>query len=282
MRRSQLFVPGNDEKKITKALGLAADSIIFDLEDAVPPSEKSSARNTLKNLLDSAKWEKRKELCVRINSSSTPYWRDDLSSFRDFNPITTLVIPKADQDFLRQIQDTLAGSKELIPLIETSSAFLRMEDIARIKGVTGIGFGAGDFAHSVQGTVSGYTRNVHVKTQLAIVARAYGIDPIDNVYFELANLEGFESEAQFSRELGFAGKQVIHPTQIGAANDIFSPSVEEIEEARKIMEEYEKAESQKIGAIRLDEKLVDAVHYRQAKELLEKKKRMDEMSKPDF
>jgi len=276
IRRSQLFVPGNDERKITKSLGLAADSIIFDLEDAVPPLEKSGARETLKRIINQAQ-KSRKELCVRINSANSPFWEEDLLALKEFDPIETIVIPKADAEFLTRVRKE-CGSKNLIPLIETTRSFLRLEDIARCEGVCALGFGAGDFANSVSGTVSGYTMNVHVKTQIAIVARSYGLDPIDNVYFELSNIEGFRSEARLARELGFAGKQVIHPTQISAANEIFSPSPQDLENARKIIEEYESAESRRVGAIRLDEKLVDAVHYRQAKEMLDRKKVIDEMA----
>ncbi|MHB8568572.1 MAG: HpcH/HpaI aldolase/citrate lyase family protein [Nitrososphaerales archaeon] len=273
LRRSQLFVPGNDERKINKALGLNVDSIIFDLEDAVPPTEKGSARETLKRILGLTLGV-RKELCVRINAPSSSFWRDDMKVFKDFEAICTIVAPKADKEFLIELHKE-AASKQIIPLIETAKSFIHLEDIARCEGVTALGFGAGDFANSVSGVVSAYTKNIYVKTQIAVMARAYGLDPIDSVYFDLANLEGFRSEAQISKDLGFAGKQVIHPSQMNAANEIFSPSIEELERARKLIEEFEKAESRKVGAIRLNDQLVDAVHYRQAKELLERKRFID-------
>ena len=276
LRRSQLFVPGNDERKILKALGLAhCDSIIFDLEDAVPPSEKGNARQLLKRLLGETRMNGAKELCVRINSSSTPFAKDDIAEFRDFGKLSTFVVPKADHQFIKEL--SLIG-KKLIPLIETPRGFLEMEDIARSNGVVALGFGAADFANSVGGRVETYMKNIHVKTQLAIVSRAYGVDPIDNVFFGVSDLSGFREEARQSKELGFAGKQVIHPTQIEIANEMFSPSQEEIEHSRVVVEAYERAQSNKIGAIKIDEHLVDAVHYRQAKEILEKSKLIQESS----
>jgi citrate lyase subunit beta/citryl-CoA lyase len=283
LRRSQLFVPGNDEHKIRKSLELKCDSIIFDLEDAVPANEKSKARDLLARLLSELDWEggnnnkkkMRKELCLRVNPINSPYFDSDVSKFNEEEKISSLVIPKAEGGGALGRAQGLSGGKNLIPLIETARGLLQIEDIVRTQGVVAVSFGAADFANSVGGSTKAYSGNVYVKTKIAVAARAYGVDPIDNVYFDLSNLEGFREEAIRSKELGFVGKQVVHPAQIEIANEVFSPSAEEVERAKRVVEAYEQASSLGAGAIRMNDELVDAVHYRSAKLLLERKSAID-------
>ncbi len=282
LRRSQLFVPGNDEHKIRKSLELKCDSIIFDLEDAVPANEKSKARDLLARLLSELDWgggnkkkNIRKELCLRVNPINSPYFDGDVSKFNEEEKISSLVIPKAEGGGALGRAQGLSGGKNLIPLIETARGLLQIEDIVRTQGVVAVSFGAADFANSVGGSTKAYSGNVYVKTKIAVAARAYGVDPIDNVYFDLSNLEGFREEAIRSKELGFVGKQVVHPAQIEIANEVFSPSAEEVERAKRVVEAYEQASSSGAGAIRMNDELVDAVHYRSAKLLLERKSAID-------
>ena len=109
-----------------------------------------------------------------------------------------------------------------------------------------------------------------MKTKIAVTASAYGLDAIDGVYFDLTNLEGFRQEALISRGLGFEGKQVVHPSQIEVANEVYSPWKEEILDAEKVVEEYEKSAGKGSGAFRMEGMMIDAVHYRAAKSLLER------------
>lgn len=268
LRRSQLFVPANDERKIRKASGLAADSIIFDLEDAVPIEEKTRAREILSTLLKSMDWGKR-ELCVRINKVNSRYSKEDLKLAAHHPRLHSIVLPKTEG-----IPSNLSktSGKSLIPLVETAKGLLSLEKIVRADGVSAVSYGPADFAFSVGGQTAVYSRSAYVKTQIAVISSAYGVDCVDCVFFDLSNLEGFKAEAQESRDLGFVGKQLVHPSQIPVANQIYSPSEQERVEARKVVEAYEKSALQRVGAIRLDEKLVDAVHYRRAKRLLENSK----------
>lgn len=264
MRRSQLFVPGNDEKKIRKSVSLKADSIILDLEDAVPMPEKKNARNLLDVLLRELEWEK-SEICVRINKIGTRYSKGDISFVSRQRKVTSIVLPKAEG-----IPSELRRSgKLLIPLIETPAGLIKVESMVRSAGVSAVSFGPADFADSVGGKTEAYSRNLYLKTKIVTAAAASGIDPIDCVFFDLQNLEGFKKEAMQSRDLGFVGKQVVHPSQVGIANEVYSPSRGEIDSARRLVAAYEKGAKEGVGAIRFDEKLVDAVHYRRAKALLE-------------
>ncbi len=271
IRRSQLFVPGNDEAKIRKSVVLKSDSIIFDLEDAVPPGEKSGARITLRKLLSELDWGKR-ELCIRINKIGSKYSTEDISLVKRQDNVETIVVPKAEQ----VPPEIIKANKAIIPLIETAKGLLNVEKILRAKGVEAVSIGAGDLANSVGGSVEAYSQNLYIKTKILIAAAAIGVDAIDCVYFELKNLEGFRREAILSRELGYVGKQVVHPSQVEIANEVYSPTQAEVDEARKIVEAYDSSAKQKIGAIRLDEKLIDAVHYRKAKALIEKAEEISE------
>lgn len=266
-RRSQLYVPGNNEKMITKAATLDADSIILDLEDAVPPGEKSAARALVVRLSKGLDWGT-KELCVRINAVGTAEHKADVSAIAHIERVDSVVIPKAEEDCS---QVARRSAKSLIPIVETARGLMTVGDLSRSKGVVAVTYGAGDYASSVGGSVEAYMGNLAVKTLIVAAARASGVEAVDNVYFDLENLAGFRVQAESARSLGFTGKQVIHPSQVPIANEVFSPSEREVAWATRVVREVEKAGVQKRGAIRVDDKLVDAVHYRLAKSILERK-----------
>ncbi|BDC18820.1 CoA ester lyase [Acidianus sp. HS-5] len=250
---------------IRKSVELNADSIIFDLEDAVAPEDKEKARDLLVKLLKELDWGKR-ELCVRINSLQLIESYKDIATIGKEDKINCIVIPKAENDlsFLY-----MATGKFLIPLIETAKGMTKIEDIARSEGVSAISYGIADLSLSLGGDYTYYEKNEFVKTQIVITAKTYGVDAIDKVYFDLKNLEGFRMECEEAKKLGYLGKQVIHPSQIDIANQIFSPSKEEMEWAKRVIEAYEKAKIEGKGATRLDDKLVDYVHYKIAKKIIE-------------
>ena len=206
---------------------------------------------------------------MRINPLNSPFSTEDAQVLKDVGAIDAFVVPKSESK--EKLSELFRSTgKKLIPLIETAHGLVEVTNIARAEGVVAIAYGAADFANSVGGSVKAYLRNNYVKTAIAVAARSFGIEPIDNVYFDLADIEGFRKEAMESRDLGFTGKQVIHPSQIAPTNEIFSPSKEEITRAREIIDAYEKAALKGSGAIRFRNELVDAVHYRQAMEILQK------------
>lgn len=266
-RRSQLYVPGNNEKMVTKAATLGADSIILDLEDAVPAREKAAARALIARLSKDLDWGKR-ELCVRVNAVGTPEHRADVAAVRKIDRVDCILVPKAEGDCS---QVGRGSGKALIPIIETARGLMTLEGLSRSKGVVALTYGAGDYASSVGGSVEAYLNNATVKTLIVAAARAIGVEAVDNVYFDLNDLAGFRAEALAARSLGFVGKQVVHPSQIPVANELFSPTGKEVEWAAKVVREIEMAGAQKRGAIRVDDKLVDAVHYRLARGILERK-----------
>ena len=267
LRRSQLYVPGNNEKMMTKAASLDADSVVLDLEDSVPDSEKATARSLIGKVSKELDWGK-KELCVRVNAEGTVDHIRDLSAVRSIERLDAVLLPKAERNCAPV--RTKSG-KSLIPIVETARGLMTLESVIGSKGVVAVTYGAGDYASSVGGSVDAYLGNSTIKTLIVAAARAKGVDPIDNVYFDLEKSEGFRAEAAASRSLGFVGKQVIHPTQILIANEIFSSSDAEVGWATKVVTEFERASRRKRGAFRLEGRLVDAVHYRIAKGILERK-----------
>ena len=266
LRRSQLFVPGNEEKKIRKSTSLDADSIILDLEDAVPVGAKAAARESLKELIKTLEWDPKKELCVRINKKNYDgYSQADLDSVKGIDKVNSLVLPKIENDASKIHEYT---GKNLVGLVETARGLTNIREIAESKGAVALSFGPQDYANSVRANVASYISNLSVITTLVATARSNDLDPIDGVYFELTNLAGFRTASEIARDLGCSGKQVVHPSQIAIANEVFSPTPEEISDASRIIELYERAEKSNTGALRVDDRLIDAVHYRRAKDLI--------------
>ncbi|BCU68169.1 CoA ester lyase [Sulfolobales archaeon HS-7] len=262
--KSQLYVPGNNEKMLRKADLIPSQGIIFDLEDAVPPEEKSNARNLVSNLLKELPFHG-KRVGIRINSLDSPESLIDLMLVRTLDRVDFVVIPKTEQrvDFIYRIT-----AKEVEVLIETARGLNRIDEVITSEGVTMISYGVADFSSSVFGDISQYQKNDYLRTVIAVKAHAYGIEPYDRVFFDLKDAEGFRAECLIAKGLGYIGKQVIHPSQVEIANQVFSPSKQEVEWANKVIEAYEKARSMGKGAIRVDDQLVDAVHYRIAKGIL--------------
>jgi len=265
-RRSILFVPGNDERKLRKSVELGCDGVIIDLEDSVPAGEKERTRDLVTRMLAELDWGSR-EVCVRINPLYTQAGIIDLAHITRWDKVPCIVIPKAESDigFIYR-----ATGKTLFPIIETARGFARIEDIARSEGVEAITWGPADLALSVGGDLSTFEDNIYLRTIVSIIASSYGIDAIDKVYFNLEDLEGFRRDAIEAKKLGYVGKTVIHPKQIDIANEIFTPSKQEIEWARTVVEAFEEAMRRGRGAIRIGNQMIDHVHYRKAKKILER------------
>lgn len=260
-----MFVPGIDERKVKKSTVIEADTVILDLEDSVPPNLKEAARGKIVELLEELDWGDR-EVCVRVNPLST------LDAYRDLAVIGRLeldciVLPKAEtppRDVYR------ATGIEVIAMIETPRGLLNIEEIASSEGVTGITWGPADLALHIGGMENVLDDSDYLRIAVAVTAAAYDVDPIDKVYFNINDPEGFKLDALKAKRLGYVGKMVIHPNQVTLANQIFTPSREEVEWAKRVVKAYEDAVKRGIGAVSLEGKLVDAVHYKLAKKLLER------------
>jgi citrate lyase subunit beta / citryl-CoA lyase len=298
LRRSELSTPGTSEKMIAKAARSDADLVFLDLEDAVAPAHKETARATITAGLTQLDWGTRTRAC-RINGVHTPWCHDDL-----IHIITTagahldlIIVPKVKSprdvwfvdDLITQLETKLRlppGRIGLEVLIEETEALARVEDIAasspRLEALI---LGFGDLAAS-QGiraahigaatspddTTSYYPGDMwhYARNRTIIAARAHHLDAIDGPYADITNPDGYRREATWSATLGSVGKWCIHPSQIPIANDIYAPTPTEIDNARTIVNAVRQAEATGNGAATLDGIMIDAATTRVYELLLER------------
>lgn len=243
--RSMLFVPADRTERIGKAIGSGADIVVVDLEDAVAPAAKYAARTAL------AAWLGRgASIVVRVNSADTEWFRDDLALCRSPS-IMGVMLPKAmPDDALREV----ARLKPTIALIENATGVSDMDAIASTGGVCRLALGAIDLALDLGITADDVVFDP-LRLQMVIASRAAGIaPPVDGVTTDFRNETLVCRDAKRARALGFGGKLAIHPCQIAPIAAAFKPSVEEIEEAHRIVSAASAAQG---GAVSLDSKMID-------------------------
>ena len=269
MRRSMLFMPGNTPNMLINASYLGADSIIFDLEDAVSPAEKDAARILIRNTIRYMDF-KNQEIIVRINSIDTPFWQDDIDTILPEKP-DLFLLPKANRQeditlvdkYISKLEEKLGlkvGSIGLIPLIETAlgleNAFLIASASKRVKAML---LGAEDLTADLQCTRTKEGKEIeYARGRIVVAARAAGIDVYDTPFTDVNDDEGIITDTKFAKSLGFTGKASISPRHIEAINQIFSPTQAEIDYAFEVIDAITLAKKQGKGAIALRGKMIDA------------------------
>ena len=279
LRRSMLFVPGGNQKMAAKALGLDADSLIIDLEDSVAPQHKKEAREFVKEFITETPFAE-KEVSVRINSLKTEYGEEDLNEIMQAKP-HTIIIPKVEsggelKDLdsmmikIEEKKDLPIGSIALMPLIETPLGIVNIDEIAMSTSrLTGLLFGAGDFTKETRGQITRDRWELYYPLiRIVIAARAANIDAIDSPYFDVKDPEGCEANARQAKIIGYDGKSVIHPLQVEVVNKVFTPTPQEVEHSKKVIEAYQKAEAEGKGATQLEGQLIENVHASIARRIL--------------
>ena len=279
LRRSLFFVPGGNEKLLTKALGLDADCLCIDLEDSVAPDKKAAAREAVTEALRVSDFGK-KEKIVRINSILTEYGRLDIQAVMRGRP-DALLLPKVNQ--AQDISDNNAilteeekraglpeGSVGLIAMIESSLGIVNIDAIAlaspRMKGLL---FGAGDYTRETRGRITADRFELlYPMTRILLAARIAGIDAIDTPYFDVKNTDGLERHARQARDMGYDGKAVIHPAQLEVVHRVFTPTEQEVEHSKRVIEAFEKARTEGKGVIQLDGQVIENVHVDMANRVL--------------
>jgi citrate lyase subunit beta / citryl-CoA lyase len=254
-RRSCLSVPGASEKMMGKALALDADEIVLDLEDGVSPADKEEARERVADALASAAWQAR-TVSVRVNGLSTPWGPADIAALAKITYRATIVIPKVESpaDVLAVAQ--LAGSNAgLQALIETARGVANVTAIASARAhLQTLIIGYADLASSL-GRPAGSTASWQtIQDTVVIAARAHGLQPIDGPFFRFDANDVVMREAMRARDQGFDGKWAIHPAQIAAINTAFTPTPEEIADARALLDALKKAGG---GASRFSNGMID-------------------------
>ncbi len=276
--RSLLFAPGNHARRVEKALGLPADGVILDLEDAVAISEKSATRAVVTQALQAPRTGK---LFVRVNALGTEWCHGDLLAVAQAG-LDGIVLPKAEHAHELVTADWLIGNLErerglrnggidLIPIIETALGVSRLSDICRSgTRVRRIAFGAGDFTLDM-GMLWSRTETELLPHRAACVmhSRAAGLEPpIDTVWADLRDPEGYLLSAKHAAALGFQGKMCIHPDQVAGANAAFTPDDAAIARARRIVEAFDKAEAAGLASIQLDGQFIDYPIVQRARHVL--------------
>ena len=263
-RRSVLYMPGSNSRAIEKARTLPADALILDLEDAVAPDAKESARAQVCAAVKAAGFGKR-EVVIRINARATQWGKADLAAAAEAGPDAILIPKVSSAEDLRQA-DASASGTSLWAMIETPRAIL---DIAQIAGAGGslvcLVMGTNDLIKDMRGKPMQGRENLAAALSLSVLsARANGLAVIDGVYNNIADPEGFHAECLRARAFGFDAKTLIHPSQIAPCNEIFAPSAEEVEWARRIIAAFGLGENRNKGAISLDGKMVERLHAQAA------------------
>lgn len=268
---SMLFVPGGDERKLTKAPDLVAPALIFDLEDAVAQARKASARRAVADLLTSTTIPT--PLYVRVNAATPQECLADLEAV--VSPrLSGIVLPKVDAPRDVHVVDwcltalehqagMAAGSIRLMPTIESVAGLLAARQIARASArIECLVFGAGDFSldAGLDWPMPGGTGSLLVaaKQQLVLVSRAAGLaPPHDGAFPMLRDLDGLRREAEQSRDLGMFGKHAVHPDQVPVIDEVFRPSPARLAHARKVAAAFEASERSGVGNIDVGGQFVD-------------------------
>jgi citrate lyase subunit beta/citryl-CoA lyase len=286
LRRSVLTTPASSERMLVKAASSDADYVILDLEDSVAPSEKVAARSRACEAINDLDWG-RKTLGVRVNSVGTPWVLDDLLAISRSSgtKLDVVVVPKvmggADVEFVSAVLDHVELETPhrlgIEVLVEEASALQQLGVIVRAsERLETVTFGPGDYAASLRATMpaadadpSAGAYATFARQSIVVAARAVGAVPIDGPFADYSDPVGFEREARAARASGFAGKWVIHPNQIAAANQAFTPTVEEAQQARAIRDAYVQGAEKGTGAVAVDGKMIDAANARIAEEVVE-------------
>ncbi|MGO8920383.1 MAG: HpcH/HpaI aldolase/citrate lyase family protein [Stellaceae bacterium] len=270
-RRSALYMPGANTRALEKSRGLPADVLILDLEDAVAPDAKATARANIAAALGQGGYGKR-EMVLRVNGLATAWGHADLTAAAAM-PLHAVLLPKVESaDAVRQAEAVLAaaGAPAALALwcmMETPLGMLHAEEIAAASPrVACLVMGTSDLAKDLHAR---HTRErLPLLTSLGLcllAARAYRLAILDGVHLDLADDEGFAASCAQGRELGFDGKTLIHPKTLAAANAAFAPAPEEVAWSRRIIAAHAEAQASGKGIVLVDGKLIENLHVEDAR-----------------
>ena len=298
MFRTLLFIPGNNKRFLEKSKFLYPDILCFDLEDSVPTSEKTIARDMVKESFysnegsnpvdikdsDNAnyKYKESPQIFVRINSFESGLYEQDLESVI-CDRLDGIVIPKVNSTSeLEKITKIILNLEKkrpiektirLLPSIESSQGVVNAYHIAKFNDrVCSLMFGVFDYLYDMkldyenEGLEYSYAR-----AKIPVDARAAGISALDSIWQKVDDLDGLQRDAKIAKRLGYAGKSIIHPKHIEPVHNVFVPSQNEIEWAKKVVSKLNQIQEQadKRGAFKIDGRMIDAVHFKQAKLILD-------------
>jgi citrate lyase subunit beta/citryl-CoA lyase len=274
-RRSVLYMPGSNARAIEKARTLPVDGVILDLEDAVAPEAKEQARAQVADAVKAGGFGGR-EVFIRVNGIDTPWHAEDLVAAAHAAPDAILVPKISHPDQLdligRRLLDIHANHKVRVwAMIETPLAIFNILSIAEEardseSRLSGLVMGTNDLAKDTRARlVPGRAPMLPWLATCVLAARQHGVDILDGVYNDLSDAEGFERECIQARDMGFDGKTLIHPNQVAPCNAVFSPSADEVAQARAIIAAFDLPENRDKGVVQVDGRMVERMHAEMAR-----------------
>ena len=276
LRRSLLAVPASSERMIDKSKGLACDQILFDLEDAVSPREKVSARAKLIALFSSKPTFRARYISIRVSATNTPYFKDDLAALNEIpsGALFSIVLPKVDS--VNEL-DLLGGSYLIDAQIESAAGLCNVEKIAAHPRCLSLSYGPLDFAANLGASFDALTETdrreftLYPLMKILVAARAFEKLAFDGPEVDIRHSEKFAQSANRVRAMGFDGKWVLHPDQIELCNEIFLPSESEYQRARELIAKYENAQGNGLGAVIDGDLMIDEASRRNAAKIIDRR-----------
>ncbi len=268
LRRSRMYVPGNNPHMMNNAGVYGCDCIILDLEDSVAVEHKRDARYLIKYALKSLDFSP-SEIWVRINKETA---KEDITIIKYGSP-HGICIPKVESKedilFIEKIVMSEGMKSKFMPIIETAKG---VENISEIVGasehIVALAFGAEDFTRDIGGK-RGWNSLLHARSRIVVAAKAHGLQALDTIYPNVDDFDGLKEETLKIAEIGFDGKGVVHPNQIEIIHECFTPSQEEIEEAKKIVEAIEEAKKKGLGIASINGRMIDVPVEKKARRILQ-------------
>jgi citrate lyase subunit beta/citryl-CoA lyase len=271
VRRTVLFSPGDRPEMCRKAPTTGADTVVFDLEDAVAPSRKAHARAAVADLLSDPDFDPAAEVevAVRVADPAT-----DLDALADAESLDAVMVPKADAEAIPRMADALDArdlSVPILALIETATGVLDAREVAAHPAVDACCFGAEDLAADLGATRTAEgTEVLYARERVVVTARAAGVDVVDTVYTDLDDHEGLRAETRFAATLGYDGKMVVHPDQVGVVHDALAPDPEAVAWAERVLAARDEADREGRGVFEVDGEMIDAPLVARAERVLER------------
>lgn len=272
-RRSVLYVPGANARAVAKARDIDCDAIVFDLEDAVAPEAKANAREQVADVVAAGGYGHR-ELVVRVNGLATAWGPGDVARVAAL-PVAALLFPKVETaaqvgDIVSCVDAAGGAARAIWLMIETPLGVRDVDALAAAsERVAVLAMGTSDLVNELRGRHRADRAGVSYALQRSVIAaRVAGKEILDGVHLEFRDLAGFRAACEQGRDLGFDGKTLIHPTQVPVANEVFGPSPEELDFARRAKAAWEAARAAGRGVVEVDGRLVENMHVEEAERTL--------------
>ncbi|MFT4882821.1 MAG: citrate lyase subunit beta/citryl-CoA lyase [Natronomonas sp.] len=280
-RRSVLFSPGDQPALMHKAPNAGADTVVFDLEDAVAPGRKAEAREAVNGVLTDPAFDPDCEVCLRVNANPGTADADLETALAGDPRIDAVMVPKAESAAgVREMDELVREHGYDLPvfaLCESAAGVLNAQEIAATPAVDAVAFGAEDLSADIGATRTESGEEVsHARQHVVLAAGAADIDAIDTVFTDIEDTDRLAEETAFAAQLGYDGKMAIHPGQVSVINEAFTPGEADVEWAERVLAAREEADDEGRGVFRVDGEMIDAPLIARAERIMERYRAAEE------